>query len=307
MAERIKTGLLGAGVFASYHAAKITASEHTEFTGIFDTDHARAGALAAAHSTRAYASVDDLLTTCEALIIATPARTHFAQAHLALSAGCHVLVEKPLALKADEARMLADLSQQAGLVLQTGHQERVVCAALGLFDIAEPASAISILRAGTPPQDGRAMDISVIWDLMIHDIDLCHRLLGAQTSHMTCTGQRKLGAHLDLAEATLTIGHSLVHLEASRIAPARQRIMKLTYASGDIVLDFLARTVRNTSGYSLASNLDGLVPDPLGAADDMFFRACRFGEAPLISGREAAQAVATAQNLEVLALEAIEG
>ena len=301
MEERLKTGLVGAGVFAGYHASKIHASEITDFSGIYDPDFPRASGLAEKHGAVSFPSLDELLAASGAVIVASPASTHYELGKRALEAGCHVLMEKPLALTGAEAFQLAELSEDRGLVLQVGHQERLVCQALGLFDIKYTPSAIEIVRAGPPSPQGRAMDISVIWDLMIHDIDLVHALVSGEVSEPNCTGRAELGEHLDYAEAQYMVGTTLVKTTASRIAPERERHMTLTFADGQIMLDFLSREITNTTPYSVAEDLSASVPDPLGQADEMFFAACSGYGAPMVTGREAAVGVATAEMLSALA------
>ena len=301
MEERLKTGLVGAGVFAGYHASKIQASEVTDFSGVYDPDFARAAALAEKHGAGSFASLDGLLEASGAVIVASPASTHYETGKRALDAGCHVLMEKPLALTGAQAFQLAELSEDRGLVLQVGHQERLVCGALGLFDISEVPVSIEIVRAGPPSPQGRAMDTSVIWDLMIHDIDLVHALVGGEVSAPNCTGRAELGEHLDFAEAQYLVGSTQVKTMASRIAPERERHMTLTFENGQIVLDFLSRQITNTTPYNVAEDLSASMPDPLGQADEMFFAACSGYGAPMVTGREAAIGVATAEMLSVLA------
>lgn len=306
MADSLKTGLVGAGVFARYHAGKIAASVKTEFVGVLDMDHARAQDLATRFETATFETLDALIRASDALIIASPSPSHFPLTKAALEGGCHVLVEKPLSLEGADALELAGLAHRNNLVLQVGHQERLVCDVLGLDKISARPERIDILRAGLPPQSGRAMDVSVIWDLMIHDIDLMHYLLGAGLedagiADAACSGIAKLGPELDHAHATFRLGGTAVSLEASRIAEKVQRDMKLVYADGEILLDFVARTVTNTTEHALNGDLASAVPDPLGAADEMFFKACLGLGEPLVTGAEAAQAVVSAELFSRLA------
>lgn len=301
MPVSVRAGLIGAGKFGGYHAGKIAGSEAVEFSGIFDMDAARATALADANGTTTFQSAETLFAASDAVIIAVPARSHFALCKAALEANCHVLVEKPLAMTDSEARQLIDLAKRSGRVLQVGHQERLVCQALGLLAISDVPDSIEIMRAGPPPKDGRAMDVSVIWDLMIHDIDLVHMLAEGRSQQMACQGEAQLGAALDHAVARLEIGRTQIKLTASRVADAQERFMKIHFPTGTIALDFLARTVSNTTQHKVSEDLAGLVPDPLGSADALFFDACR-GQANTIMNVEgAAQAVATAQRLEEMA------
>lgn len=299
--QRLKTGLVGAGVFAGYHASKIHASEITDFAGVHDRHAERSRALVTKYGGRVFDDLNDVLEASEAVIVASPAPSHYEIGMRALEAGCHLLMEKPLALSANEAMEIVELAESKGLVLQVGHQERLVCRALGLFDISEVPVSIEIVRAGPAPQQGRAMDISVIWDLMIHDIDLVHALVSGEVSAPNCTGRAELGEYLDFAEAQYLVGATQVKTMASRIAPERSRHMTLTFEKGQIVLDFLSRQITNTTPHKVVADLSANVPDPLGQADEMFFAACSGYGAPLVTGREAAIGVATAEILSALA------
>ncbi|MEL7129526.1 MAG: Gfo/Idh/MocA family oxidoreductase [Pseudomonadota bacterium] len=302
MVHPLRVGLVGSGVFGSYHAGKIAAASAVQFIGIFDPDSARCAALASKHGVLVYQSIETLFAACDAVIIATPAASHSALVAQALDAGCHVLVEKPLALKAREAFDLADRADRLGLVLQVGHQERLVCRTLGLFDIDEQPNELTAIRAGPPPLDGRAMDVSVIWDLMIHDIDLVHCLFGQSVPLVSAKGTATLGDAIDQSEATLVSGKRSIRLIADRTAQERRRELSLIYPSGTVTVDFLSRNLINTTPFSLNGEFAEDLPDPLGAADEAFFAACQ-GDSPcLVPGLEAALAVATAEKLETLAL-----
>ena len=166
----LKTGLIGAGVFGGYHAGKVAGSDLTDFLGVFDPDAGRCAALAEKHSVEAFGSQAELLNSADAVIVACPAIYHEDVVGEALAYGCHVMVEKPLALTGDGAMELASRAEAAGTILQVGHQERFVLEAMGLFDIPETPTSLNAVRAGPPAPDGRAGDVSVIWDLMIHDL-----------------------------------------------------------------------------------------------------------------------------------------
>lgn len=298
---QLKTGLIGAGVFGGYHAGKIAGSQNAHLMGVFDPDSSRCAALADRHDVTAFDSQGALLAACDAVIVACPATYHEAVVEAALNADCHVMVEKPLALTGAAADRLAALADEKALTLQVGHQERFVMQAMGLFDIPEMPTRIEAYRMGPPAPDGRAGDVSVIWDLMTHDLDMVGKLMGEPTS-VTATGRTVHTDHTDEATATLEFSQGTAHVTASRCAPQRDRRMSLTYPSGTIAINFLTRDVENTTPFQVKVDVSETLPDPLGAADEAFFAACLGRRDCAVPGREAALAVHMAEQAELSVL-----
>lgn len=301
---KLKTGLIGAGVFGGYHAGKIAGSDRTEFVGLFDPDQARCAALAEKHGVKAFVSQADLLAEIDAVIVACPAIYHEAAVDAALSAATHVMVEKPLALTGHAADQLAANADAAGLVLQVGHQERFVLEAMGLFDIPEAPTQIEAWRMGPPAPDGRAGDVSVIWDLMTHDLDMVGKLMGPALS-VEATGRSAHTEHVDQATAKLDFAVGRAEVTASRCHSERDRRMVLNYPSGTIAINFLTREIENSTPFDVKVDVSDALPDPLGAADDAFFAAALGERECAIPGREAALAVHMAEQAELSALHTI--
>ncbi|MEM9738365.1 MAG: Gfo/Idh/MocA family oxidoreductase, partial [Pseudomonadota bacterium] len=250
--ERLKIGVAGAGVFGNYHAQKAAASVRSELVGIFDLDLERARSVADPFGASPFDSYASLLNEVDAIVVAVPATHHAALVGQGLAADKHVLVEKPLALDAITARKLAGEAVTRGKVLQVGHQERFVAKAMGIFSIDETPLRLESVRAGPPPQAGRAGDVSVIWDLMIHDLDLAACLIGREFVNVQASGDRISTAFLDEATAEFEfVSGGSAWLRASRAQEARERTMKVVYPSGEIWVDFLTRQVQNTTPYSI--------------------------------------------------------
>ncbi|MCZ4299023.1 Gfo/Idh/MocA family protein [Henriciella marina] len=294
----LKMGLIGAGVFGGYHAGKIAESQTTDFVGVFDPDTARAAELAEKHGVKASTSQAELLAATDAVVIACPAIYHAETVEAALTANCHVLVEKPLALTGETAKALAAQADEAGLVLQVGHQERLVLKEMGLFDLPETPTVIEAWRESPPAPTGRAGDVSVIFDLMIHDLDMVACLMGGADK---IKGQGAIIHSGLIDEATATLGFAndgRAVITSSRAAEERRRKMRLAFKSGEIEIDFLTREVRNTTPFEVRADVSQSLPDPLGAADNAFFAAC-LGKGPvLVPGSEAVEAVRVAEALE---------
>ena len=300
----LKTGLVGAGVFGGYHAGKIAASDQTDFIGIFDPDQTRSVELAGKHGVQSFSSQDTLFEACDAVLVACPATYHEAVVRAALSTNCHVMVEKPLALTGHAADQLAQLADEKGRVLQVGHQERFVLDAMGLFEIPEAPTRIEAWRMGPPAPDGRAGDVSVIWDLMTHDLDMVGKLMGPALS-VEATGRSAHTDHIDESTARLNFAVGSAEVTASRCHNERDRRMVLTYPSGTIAINFLTREIENTTPFEVRGDVSDSMPDPLGAADQAFFESALGMRSCAVPGREAALAVHMAEQAELSALHTI--
>lgn len=295
----LKLGVAGAGVFGSYHAAKIDALTDADLAGVFDVDRARAGALADKYSAPVFDDYEAFLRGLDGVVIAAPAIKHFELGEAALNAGKHVFIEKPVAASAAAARALSNLAREKGLVLQAGHQERYVCDAIGLFTRKRMPQRIECVRH--VPFTGRCGDVSAVYDLMVHDIDVIRRLTGADLLNVSAEGNaEKVAAELFLSSGTLAL------LNARRSAKASERRMTIIYDDGVIDFDFIRRTLTNTTDAAISSVFDaGAAPlavrDPLAFGAELFANAIRCGKTQGVSGEDAAETVEWARKIEVAA------
>lgn len=287
MEKVLKAGVVGSGVFGGYHAKKYAEMDGIELVGIFDIHPERCFEMAHQLNAEAYGDLDDLLAVCDIITVASPATTHAGAALQALKAGKSVYVEKPLATTLEDADALIAEAAKRGLVLACGHQERVVSQAMGLLDIPEKPIRLEAVRRGTPSI--RSKDVSVVLDLMIHDIDLALSLTDAEPLTVEAEGD---GDQIR-AEATFDDGFTAI-FEASRVHDARERTMKIVYPSGTLEIDFITREFRNTTGFPLneAFTETPAGRDPLGTSVGGFVDAVR-GKSPrpVVTGEEAARAL----------------
>jgi len=300
MTQNLKAGVVGAGVFGGYHAKKYVELEGVTLVGVYDVDLSRAEALAGPLGAKAFDDIDAFLAEVDVVTVAAPAVHHAAPALAALKAGKPVYSEKPLAVSPEDADKMVAAAAKAGVPLACGHQERVVFQAMGLLDIPEQPLRLEAVRRGTPSD--RNLDVSVVLDLMIHDIDLALALCEGQPITVEGEGAITRSTSLDWvkAEATFDNGFTAV-FDSSRVAEARERTMKVVYPSGEVEIDFLARTFRNTTPFPLIENFTETPAgkDPLGLSVAGFLKAVR-GEAPrpVVTGEEAARALDLALAVE---------
>ena len=300
MTQTLKAGVVGAGVFGGYHAKKYAELEGVTLVGVYDIDLARAQALAEPLGAQAFDDMDAFLAAVDVVTVATPAVHHAEAALKALKAGKPVYSEKPLAVTPEDADRMVAAAAKAGVPLACGHQERVVFQAMGLLDIPEQPLRLEAVRRGTPSD--RNLDVSVVLDLMIHDIDLALALCEAQPMTVDGEGAITRSTSLDWVKVEAMFENGFIAVfDSSRVAEARERTMKVVYPSGEVEIDFLQRTFRNTTPFPLIENFTETPAgkDPLGLSVAGFLAAVR-GEAPrpVVTGEEAARALDLALAVE---------
>ncbi len=290
----MRAGVVGIGAFGRHHAAKYALMNGVELVGVADPCVKARRAAIASHGVPVFAEWRDLLGAVDVVSVCSPAMTHAAIVRAFLNAGAHVLVEKPIATRLGEADQLVAMAQATGRVLTVGHQERFVFARTGMLDYADAPLSVECWRLGE--WTGRGSDVSVVLDLMIHDLDLVHRLVPGTVCGIEATGLTVKSRHMDEVDAELEFENGAeVRLSASRIANHRRRGMRAVYLDGVIEIDFIARTVRNTT----RRHLNPLVlDDPLGESLAAFVDAARGVAEPIVRPEEARLALATALRIE---------
>ncbi len=287
--SKLRAGVVGAGAFGRHHARKYVEDPRVSLTGVCDRNDERAQMLADTHHVDPFYELEPLLEGVDILTIATPPSEHAGIARRALEAGKHVLIEKPLATDPKDGAELVRLAHENKLMLACGHQERLVFEAMGLLGTPEKPTRIESVREG--PWTGRSADVSVTLDLMVHDLDLALQLMKARPSGILATAKREQRRTADCVEARLAFApHAEAVFISSRIAPERRRFMRAVYPSGEVNIDFLARTFENTTDFPLNAAFaeTRIGSDPLGANVAHFIDAV-LGVAPrpAVTGEEA--------------------
>jgi len=290
----LKAAVIGAGAFGRHHCSKYRRIPGVELYAIADSSAEARRVVAAQHGVLAVTDWRDLLGKVDMVSVCSPAVTHAPIVRAFLSAGAHVLVEKPIATTVEEADELVALARKTGLILTVGHQERFVFSRTGLLDQAVKPLSIECWRRG--PWTGRGDDVSAVLDLMIHDLDLVHALVQSPIAHVSAQSLTQYGPYVDevTAEIRFTDG-TKASLDTSRIAETRKRGFRAVYADGVVEIDFLTRQVINTTPRPLQPLEMG---DPLGDSVAAFVAAAAHGGEPLVLPEQAAQALETALLIE---------
>ncbi|HET7879813.1 MAG TPA: Gfo/Idh/MocA family oxidoreductase [Acetobacteraceae bacterium] len=235
----LRIGVAGVGHFGRYHALKVAASADATLSGVFDTDSERAKTIGWEAGAPAL-DFAALIAASDALVIAAPAEAHHALAVQALRAGRHVLVEKPIAATLAEADELGALAAQRGLVLQVGHLERFSAAFAAMEG--KLGAPLYIEATRIAPFKQRGTDVSVILDLMIHDLDLILSLVASEIDSVDAVGAAVASEHADLANARIRFANGAVAtITASRVAMRTERRMRVFAQDGYLAVDFANR------------------------------------------------------------------
>jgi predicted dehydrogenase len=239
----IKIGVLGAGHLGKIHLKCIQSSEHLELVGFYDPDKENAQKVAETFNTQAFETPEDLMDAVDIVDIVTPTVSHFHLAQLATLKGKHIFIEKPLTHTVEEAEELLKITREKGIKVQVGHVERFNPAFLSLGDMPMAPMFIEAHRLAT--FNPRGTDVSVILDLMIHDIDLILHLVKSEVKEIHASGVAVVSATPDIANARIEFKNGCVaNLTASRMSLKQMRKVRFFQPDAYISLDFLDKNAQ---------------------------------------------------------------
>ena len=239
----LRLGILGVGHFGRFHALKAAANPAIHLIGLHDASFDRAAQIAGEVGAPAL-SPEAVIAAADALIIAAPTRFHYALAEQALAAGRHVFIEKPIAASLDQADRLIALAERQGRVLQVGHIERFSAAFRTVMATPSGGRALSFEAVRAAPFRPRSLDVSVVLDLMIHDLDLVMELAGGEPEAVEAVGAAIASDHPDFAVARLRFsGGRAASITASRVSLAMERRLRVLGTEGEMAVDFLTRSL----------------------------------------------------------------
>jgi predicted dehydrogenase len=238
--------VIGAGHMGALHAKKVAelarAGEAVTLAGVADIHRERAEAIATAHGTTPLTRADEVLRRADAAIVAVPTVAHARVVAPLLEAGIDVLVEKPISATLADANAMRELAIRHGRVLQVGHLERFNAALRQVRQRIDRPRFVEGHRLG--PFAGRATDVDVVRDLMIHDLDILQHLLGEEPERIEAIGVPVLSSEIDIANARVVYpAGCIANLTASRVSATPLRKLRLFQPSGYLSIDFLAQSV----------------------------------------------------------------
>lgn len=297
---QLKTGVIGVGHMGKYHVNVLSGlnSASHQLKGIYDLDQENARKIASQYNIENYADIEKLLDECDAVTIAVPTEHHFKVAKEALNRGCHVLIEKPVTPRIEEAVELMELARQKGKILQIGHVERFNGAVIEVQKIVDNPIYIETKRIA--PFSPRIQDAGVILDMLIHDLDIVLNLVKSPVKEFHAMGRSLKSKHEDIAVISLKFENkTMATLMASRVSQAKERKLYITQEDTYIMLNYTNQdieihrkassanlTMPNEIRYSQESYIENLFvhkDNPL-KGEHIHFHKCIMGEAePIVS------------------------
>src|SRR5579871_3731666 len=234
----LKIGVFGTGHLGKFHLNNWKEIKGVEVVGFYDPDDAIASEVAAKYNIKRFEDVNSLLDACDAADIVAPTNFHFELCQQAIRKGNHVFVEKPLANTMDEARELVKLVRESNVKLQVGHVERFNPAFLSLQST--PLNPLFIEVHRLAQFNPRGTEVSVILDLMIHDIDIILNLVKSEVKNISASGVAVMTDTPDIASVRIEFNNGCVaNLTSSRISMKKMRKMRLFQKDAYIGMDFL--------------------------------------------------------------------
>jgi len=299
-ARKLKVGVIGVGSLGQWHARIYSELESAELVGVYDTNQKRAAEIAAKYSTKAFDSIDSLAASIEACSVVVPADKHFEVASLLINRGVNLLVEKPIASTTEHAETMVKMADSKGLILQVGHVERFNPVMKFLEEMLHTPRFIEAVRLSPypipfPGMQARGTEVSVVHDLMIHDLEIILHLVRSEVKEIHAMGVPVLSATEDMANVRLRFESGCVaNVTASRISLKKMRKIRVFQENTYVSLDY-----QNQSGELYRKKPSGIsveqVPinktDPLDDELRTFVECVINRNEPVVSGKHASKAL----------------
>jgi len=303
---KLRVGVIGTGYLGKYHAEKYARMPDVELVGVVDLNRPAAESVAEQFGTKAFSNHLDLIDAVDAVSIVVPTSEHFTVSKDFLAHDVDVLIEKPMTTTLEEADELIKFADTKGLIIQVGHLERFNSAVVALRDIIKKPLFIESHRLSIYKE--RATDVSVVLDLMIHDIDIISNFVRSEIKNIHAAGIPVITDQVDIANARLEFVNGCVaNVTASRASMKNERKIRLFQRDAYISVDFANHEI--TLVRRNADVQDSLIPgmeikqlhfDKGDALDDelkSFVQAVTRRQVPEVNGQVGRDALKIALNV----------
>lgn len=240
--DKVNVSLIGVGRMGQFHLNVISQINSINLTGIYDADENHLNEVSNKYSINKFNSLDEAIDNSDAVIVASPTKYHFEIAKKALEKGKHVLVEKPMTETYAQAKELQEIVNKKNLILQVGHVERFNGAVQELHHIIEKPYLIEARRLA--PFTPRITDVGVVFDIMIHDLDIVTSLVKKPVIRFAASGKRVRTNNEDIASALLEFeDETIATISASRITQEKIRTLAISTEDAYFILDYATQDI----------------------------------------------------------------
>ncbi len=319
--RHVRVGVIGVGNMGQHHTRVFSRMKDVELVGVADINVERGLDVASRYRVHFYDDYRELLPQVDAVAIAVPTILHHEVGLACLEAGVHALLEKPIAANIAEAESLVNRAADWDCILQVGHIERFNPAFQQLRHVLQGEETLAIAAHRLSPYSNRASDVSVVFDLMIHDIDLLLELVPSDVIQVAASGNRVSNVgYLDYVSATLSFANGVIAvLTASKITHRKIRRIEAHCKGSLVEADFLNNEMSiyrqapasHINDFGQASYQRECVIekvrteniDKLHAELEHFINCVRGGNQPSVGGEQALKALKLASEIERIALD----
>lgn len=324
---KVRIGVVGLGHIGKIHSRLLKQNGDVDFVGVYDIDARRTVEVANQLSVHPFRTLSELIDAVDAVFIVTPTSTHYDIAVQALSAGKHCFIEKPVTATYREAWEIHKKAEEIGCIVQVGHIERFNPALLVLRQYDVRPFFIEAHRLA--PFKLRALDVSVVLDLMIHDIDIMLWLMKERITKIHAHGVAVLTPRVDIANARIEFSSgAIANLTASRLSKQQMRKFRIFQQQCYFSLDFSEQQVEiyrvvpkdtieplniatilgsvdtGSQTHTIIAEKPSVPPiNPMEEEHRTFIHAIRTGQPPAVSVVEAAEALRIAEEIESIVQE----
>jgi predicted dehydrogenase len=301
--DRLRVGVIGVGFLGQHHARIYSLLENVDLVGVCDVSVEQGKKIADSYNTTFYKEREELLDKVDAVNIAVPTPLHYEVAKDGLSRGIHILLEKPIAEKLSQAEDLIKLANEKKVVFQIGHIERFNPAVIASLPLLKTPLFIESHRLS--PFKNRGVDVPVIYDLMVHDIDIVLASVKSKVKRIEAVGVPVLSKEFDIANARVEFETgTIANFTTSRVSKEKMRKIRFFQTDSYVSINYLDRSVeyykrdfKNGKPFIKRTELD--VPDgePLKLEIESFVSSITNGKPPEVSAEDAKDALLVANKM----------
>ena len=305
--DKVKVGVIGVGHLGEYHVQKYLAMPTVELVGVVDTDSDRANEISGRYNVNAYGGHHEILDMVDAVSLAVPTEVHFDVARDILSKGIHLLIEKPITYKIEDADCLLELARNNNVVLQVGLVERFNPAIVKMESMLTQPIFLESHRMNV--FTSRGIDVDVVLDLMIHDLDIFLHVVPSEVKEIHAVGMSVITGKTDIANVRMIFENGMVaNLTASRVADKALRKIRVFQPDAYLSVNCSRRElsvirldgkVNDSNEFPQVTSEKMKFPgeDPLADEIFSFINAVTNGSEPIVSGQDGRNALKTALDI----------